>query len=201
MGDSTGRHRSAGHDVRASGRTRLARPAEAERRLFDGTRRGRWSTGRIAGHRRRRRSIRPACRRAGAIRFRSCPRVTCSTRSAMHDGSDCAPWTLAIRSRACFPRVGRYDEPREIVDIDARAGRVLVVGKAGGLFRADAAALLAPEADPLPLARTAVAGALNADGRWVLATEEQELVFEGGAARASTLSRVWPNGIVGVAKT
>ncbi len=93
-------------------------------------------------------------------------------------------------------RVGRYDEPREIVDIDARAGRVLVVGKLGGLFRADATALLVPDADPLPLARTAVAGSLNVDGRWVLATEDHELVFEGAVARASTVSRVWPNGIV-----
>jgi hypothetical protein len=93
-------------------------------------------------------------------------------------------------------RVGRYDEPHEIVDIDARAGRVLVVGKAGGLFRGDAVGLLLPDADPLPLARNAVAGALTAEGRWVLATEQRELVFEGAAARASTLSRVWPNGIV-----
>jgi hypothetical protein len=93
-------------------------------------------------------------------------------------------------------RVGRYDEPREIVDIDARAGRVLVVGKLGGLFRADASALLVADADPLPLARSAVAGALNADGRWVLATEQHELVFEGVTARASLSARVWPNGIV-----
>lgn len=68
-------------------------------------------------------------------------------------------------------KLGRYEEPRLVVDIAASAGRVLVLGPAGGLFLADDTLLLAPTAAP-PEVVDGVAATTLADGRWAFATTQ-----------------------------
>jgi hypothetical protein len=100
-----------------------------------------------------------------------------------------------VRSTASedLPQVGRYDEPRLVTDVVARDGRVLVVGPGGGVFERDPAALLAAVAAPDPV-RSALAGALLEDGRWVVATGEGTIHVEGGAS-ARVEATIWPHGI------
>jgi LVIVD repeat len=78
-----------------------------------------------------------------------------------------------------MPNIGRYDEPRVITDLAAANGRVLVVGKAAGLFLTDANALLVPASIPVG-AESGVAAIMLADGRWAFATDAT-LQVEGGA--------------------
>jgi hypothetical protein len=91
-----------------------------------------------------------------------------------------------------LPKIGRYDEPRLATALVAHGDRVMVLGEAGGLFERDPAALLVPAADPVPLARQALAAAFLDDGRWVLAPNEISLTVEGGGASIPVATTIWP---------
>lgn len=73
-------------------------------------------------------------------------------------------------------QVGRYDEPRLVVDLAAGSGRVVAVGEGGGVFDASESGLLAPVSAPSKL-RDGLAAVVLADGRWAFSTET-ELVIE-----------------------
>jgi hypothetical protein len=69
-------------------------------------------------------------------------------------------------------KLGRYEEPRLVVDLAAHEGRVLVVGPAGGLFTAHDATLLEAAASPPGIA-DGVAAAMLVDGRFAFVTSNQ----------------------------
>lgn len=85
--------------------------------------------------------------------------------------------------------LGRYDEPRNVLGVAARDGRVLVLGPGGGIFQRDDDALLIPAGSlPEDVQRESRFGAFLADGRVaVLAVdgnEKNRLWVEGSEALA-----------------
>lgn len=93
-------------------------------------------------------------------------------------------------------KIGRYAEPRLTEGIAAHGDRVLVAGRAGGLFRTNGAGLLELESRPAKIADARVAAFLG-DGRWVLggpsATEGAgEIWLEGGSSPITVASELWP---------
>jgi hypothetical protein len=95
-----------------------------------------------------------------------------------------------VRSSAMeLTKLGRYEEPRLVIDLAAGGGRVLAVGPAGGLFVVDAGELLAPIAAPAGLA-DAVAVTMLDDGRWAFATPT-ELRIEDAAPIALQTPPPW----------
>lgn len=89
----------------------------------------------------------------------------------------------AIDVRSATPKldyVGRYEEPRLVTGIVARAGRLLVLGTKGGLFGSGAAGLPVAEGPSPEAVRHAVAGVLVDDGRWVVTSSTGVLDIEDG---------------------
>lgn len=104
-------------------------------------------------------------------------------------------------------QVGRYDEPRLVVDLAAGAGRVIAVGEGGGVFGASESALLAPVAAPSEV-KQGLSAVVLADGRWAFATENtlvvesakpkvfsDELFAHGLSARGSDVAIALPGGV------
>ena len=93
--------------------------------------------------------------------------------------SSCFPFNLAHRLRraanvmslagASALQAAPALQWDELAPLPPAPGETVQAGLAGPYSGEHNAALLVADADPLPLARTAVAGALNVDGRWVLA--------------------------------
>ncbi len=104
---------------------------------------------------------------------------------------------VRLAADPALTKIGRYAEPRLTEGIAARGDRVLVTGKAGGLFTNVGDALI-PEGDVV-LARTARAAGFLDDGRWVLGTTVEDLSgqidFEGGAAPVAITSTIWPGSL------
>jgi hypothetical protein len=105
----------------------------------------------------------------------------------------------AVDVRAASPSLellSRYDEPRTLLGIAAREGRVVAVGPKGGVFALDAAGNLtrAASSDDAVL-RTATAVAFASDGRWIalageaLHVEGREAPIALGWAPTSLASR------------
>jgi hypothetical protein len=93
-------------------------------------------------------------------------------------------------------KIGRYAEPRLTEGIAAHGDRLIVAGKAGGVFRLDDATLLELEARPDPALRARAAAFLD-DGRWVVGgptpVEGQgEVWVEGLAEPFVVASDLWP---------
>jgi hypothetical protein len=93
-----------------------------------------------------------------------------------------------------LPNVGRYEEPRLATGLAAAGNRVVALGKGGGVFVRDEAALLLPVADAPALPADATAVALLDDGRWVAATESHEVYVAGKLAFTLT-DPLWPFGL------
>jgi hypothetical protein len=89
-------------------------------------------------------------------------------------------------------KIGRYDEPRKVTGIAAAAGRVLVLGPAGGVYLEDEANLLVRDID-LVAAQTATSAGMLADGRYVLA--EGGTIHVEGALPMALGEPTWSQGL------
>ncbi|MBL9026011.1 MAG: hypothetical protein JNL21_27715 [Myxococcales bacterium] len=103
-----------------------------------------------------------------------------------------------------LPKIGRYSEPRLTEGMATDGDRVLIAGKAGGLYRLVNDALVLEE--PLDLAKTARAAAFLGDGRWVLGSPNPEsgggtVHIEGAAAPIEVPETIWAGGLATKADT
>lgn len=96
-------------------------------------------------------------------------------------------------TRDTLPLLSRYQEPRLVSSISAKAGRVLVTGDAGGLFLRDELELLIPSSEG-PATEGTIVGGLLDDGRWVVATRDGELLIEDGEPTTLSIS-TWSGGL------
>ncbi len=104
---------------------------------------------------------------------------------------------VRLAADPALTKIGRYAEPRLTEGIAAYGDRVLVTGKAGGLFQ-NVGDTLIPVGD-LALARTARAAAFLDDGRWILGTtledESGQIDVEGGVAPFAVAATIWPGAL------
>ncbi len=103
-----------------------------------------------------------------------------------------------------LPKLGRYSEPRLTEGLAAQGDRVLVAGKAGGLYRVVAGQLVLDQ--ELAEAKTARAAAFLGDGRWVLGAPDPEtgggnILIEGLATPVPVPLTIWAGGIAAKADT
>lgn len=101
-------------------------------------------------------------------------------------------------------KLGRYSEPRLTEGIAAYGGKVLVAGKAGGLFDASSGNLV--KVADIPEAAVSRAAAFFGDGRWVLAGADEtnsqgSLYFEGGGGSIALPLPIWAGGLTAKAAT
>ncbi len=101
---------------------------------------------------------------------------------------------LKDTTKAELPNVGRYEEPRLATGLAAVGNHVVALGKGGGVFVRDEAALLLPVSDAPALPGDAVAVGLLDDGRWVASTASNE-VFVQGKLAIKLASPLWPSGL------
>jgi len=102
---------------------------------------------------------------------------------------------IDIKDPQSLVNVGRYDEPRLVTGIAAGGGRVVVVGKAGGVFDYDVEQLLLPQGSH-DLLLSATALEVLEDARWVVAAGQQ-LIIEGETT--APIALVEPVGSQGLA--
>lgn len=77
-----------------------------------------------------------------------------------------------VRASNDLLQLGRYDEPRLVVDLAAGGGRVIAVGEGGGVFSASPSGQLALESEPEKV-KDGISAVMLADGRWAFSTETE----------------------------